>query len=124
MPPPSRLLRKLDPVFTANLKQKIAQDPHGPGVSPAAVMCKNVTRKEQLEERIKDIYLYEVLGGLHRVSAKQQLSEEFPDSSEYSSVLAFVYIGLTDEEALWLACKHNVSGHFNHYMTHRDYVSA
>ena len=124
MPPPSRLLRKLDPVFTENLKQKIVQDPHGPGVPPAAVMCKDVTRKEQFEERLKDIYLYEVHGGLHGVSAKQQLSSEFPDSSEYSSVHAFVYIGLTDEEALRLACKHNVNGHFNHHMTHRDYVSV
>ncbi len=38
-------------------------------------------------------------------------------------VLAEVYIGLTDDESLCLASRHNVNGHFVHKMTHRDYVS-
>ena len=39
------------------------------------------------------------------------------------SVTCNVYVGLDDEEALWLATRHNSNGHFHHAMTHREYVS-
>ena len=41
----------------------------------------------------------------------------------YSSCLAFVYCGLDDQECLRLSARHNMNGHFNHKMRHRDYVS-
>lgn len=41
----------------------------------------------------------------------------------FKVVSCHVYVGLTDEEALWLASRHNANGHFQHQMTHRDYVS-
>ena len=122
-PPLCRLLRKVDPVFVASLKARIASDPHATGVPPAAVICHDVSHKDDFEKRLMNVYMYEVQGGLHGVTARQQLAEEFPESQEYKSVLAFVYVGLTDEEALRLATKHNINGHFNHQMTHRDYVS-
>lgn len=38
--------------------------------------------------------------------------------------MATIDCGLTDEEALRLATRHNTNGHFNHSMTHQDYVST
>lgn len=72
------------------------------------------------QERHKDLYRYEVNGGLHGVKARQLLSSDDPI---FSMVQAIVYVGLTDEEALRLAMRHNKNGHFNHRLTHRDYVS-
>ena len=69
------------------------------------------------------MYMYEVHGGLHGITAKQELANKYPDSQQYKSMLAHVYIGLSDEEALRLATRHNINGHFNHHLTHRDYVS-
>ena len=38
-------------------------------------------------------------------------------------VLCEVYVRLKyDEEALWLASRHNTKGHFNHRMSHHNYV--
>ena len=91
-----------------------------PGIPPLAVTCKNVEKKEFFKERHKDLYRYEVNGGLHSVKARQGLVNENPI---FSTVQAVVYVGLSDEEALRLASRHNTNGHFNHRMTHRDYVS-
>ena len=121
-PSPSRLLRKIDTVFVENLKRRLQNDPNGPGVPPVAVSCKSVAKKELFKERLKNVYRYEVHGGLHGVKARQSLLDENPSQPEYSTVDAVVYVGLTDEEALRLASRHNFNGHFNHKMTHRDYV--
>ena len=40
----------------------------------------------------------------------------------FQTAKAMIYCGLTDEEALRVASRHNVNGHFNHLMTHHDYV--
>ena len=54
--------------------------------------------------------------------AKQQLSQEYPDNPFYASVLADVYVGLTDEEPFRLAQRHNLNSHFVHKVSHRDLV--
>lgn len=60
-------------------------------------------------------------GGLHGAKARQALLSDY---SGYSHVHCIVYCGLTDEEALRLAARHNINGHYNHKMTHRDYVRS
>ena len=98
-------------------------DPSAPGVPPPAVACKNVDKKESFKKQLQDAYQYEVQGGLHSVSAQQSILEENDAfAKDFSKVYALVYINLTDEEALRVASRHNINGHFNHKMTHRDYV--
>ena len=123
-PESSRLLRKIDDLFVESLKQRLKQDPSGPGVPPLAVVCKTVTKKEAFQDRLKDVYRYEVQGGLHGAKARQALFSENPEMTMYARAYCTVYCGLSDEEALRLASRHNVNGHFIHKMTHRDYVST
>ncbi len=59
-------------------------------------------------------------GSVHGIKARQVLNSE---GSMLKVVACHVYAGLTDEESLWLASRHNANGHFHHNMTHRDYVS-
>lgn len=113
----------LDQQFVKNLKLKMLEDPTGPGVPPVAVLCCSVSEKEMFSERLKDVYKYEVLGGQHTPTARSELKKEHPDSLLFSNVLAGIYVGLTDDESLRLAARHNINGHFIHKMTHRDYVS-
>lgn len=119
----TRLIRSLDTQFLKLLKKKIAKDPSGPGVPPVAVLCTNVHEVAQYKEEYKHIYKYEVLGGQHTSVAKTELHQENPDNPHFGEVLAEIYVGLTDDEALRLASRHNTNGHFIHTMTHWDYVS-
>ena len=94
------------------------EDSTGIGIPPFAVVCKNVNEKSNFQARLKDVYKYEVHGGLHGLRARQELNEVT------SPVWCEVYVSLNDEEALWLASRHNANGHFNHKMSHRNYVSV
>ena len=67
--------------------------------------------------------MIEVLGGQHTAMARQKVSAEYPGNTILKHILAEVYVGLSDDEALRLASCHNINGHFVHKMTHRDYVS-
>ena len=123
-PRESRLLREADPTFILNLKAKMLSDPSAPGATPMAVLCKDVDLLTDFNMKYKSVYKYEVLGGLHTLVAKEQLIEEHPDNPFFQVVLADVYVGLTDEEALRLAQRHNLNSHFVHKVTHRDLVSG
>ena len=48
--------------------------------------------------------------------------EKDPENPFFKVALADVYIGLTNEEALRLAQRHNNNSHFVHKITHRDLV--
>ncbi len=105
-------------MFVDALKTRLKEDSTGIGIPPLAVACKDVRTKELFQERLKDVYRYEVHGGVHGIKARQVLNSEGSMHAESS-----LYAGLTDEESLWLASRHNANGHFHHNMTHRDYVS-
>ena len=96
-------------------------DPSAPGATPMALLCQEVS---DFNPRHKNVYRYEVLGGLHTYMAKSQLVREYPENPFYKMVMAEVYLGLTDEEALRLAQRHNINSHFVHRVTHRDLVSV
>ena len=113
----------MDSVFLKELKKKIAKDPSGPGVPPVAVLCTSVQEVSQFSNRLRKVYKYEVLGGQHSSTARAELYKEYPDNSMFRDILAEIYVGLTDDEALRLASRHNVNGHFIHTMNHWDYVS-
>lgn len=118
----SRLLREPDPIFISNLKDNMLRDPAGPGAAPLALFCMDKTATGEFNPKHKTVYKYEVLGGLHTFLAKSQLAQEVPDDL-YMFVNADVYVGLTDDEALRLAVRHNQNSHFTHKVTHRDLVS-
>ena len=98
-------------------------DPSAPGSTPMAVLVKDMDGIGEFNEKYRNVYKYEVLGGLHTMVAKQQLSEEYPENPFFKSVLAEVYVGLSDEESLRLV-RHNTTSHFVHKVTHREMVST
>ena len=114
----SRLIRSLDKLFLKHLKEKMADDPSSPGVPPIAALCKDVQHTADFSKCLKGVYKYEVLGGQHTSQARIELHQEQPDNPLFTTILAEVYVGLTDNEALRLSSRHNVNGHFIHKMTH------
>lgn len=121
-PAQSCLLRKVDNVFVEGLKMRLKEDPSGPGVPPLAIVCKDVG-KEMFQYRHKDVYQYEVLGGLHGAKARQALLTEHPEETVYAHVHCMVYCGLTDEEALRLASLAYVSMYTEEYWTSLNFCS-
>lgn len=122
-PKRSRLLREGDTTFISHLKKRMLADPAAPGACPMAVLCKDMQDLNDFQARYKDVYTYEVLGGLHSLLCKQQLSVEHPETSFFKVAIAEVYVGLNDEQSLRLARRHNDNSHFVHRLTHRDLVS-
>ena len=122
-PRESRLLRVADNIFVEKLKEKMILDPSAPGATPMAVLCRDLTKTEQFNEKFLNVYKYEVLGGLHTLKAKHQLIEEYPENPFYQQAIAEIYVHLSDEQALRLAQCHNLNSHFVHKITHRDLVS-
>ena len=106
------MLPKVDPICVDSLKKWLQEDPSGPGVPPIAILCKNIGTKEAFKSQLKEIYRYEVLGGLHGVKARQSLLAEKLFSTELSTVHA--HVRLSDEDALRLATRHIKNGHYNH----------
>jgi hypothetical protein len=66
------------------------------------------------------MYKYEVLGEQHTSQARAELHHEQPNNPLYTTILAEVYVGLSDDEALRLASRHNGNGHYIHKTTHWD----
>ncbi len=118
-----RCLRTVDTVFVDELVKKFTKDPSAPGVPPIAVLCISVNSLEEFETKRVDAYKYELLGGQHTALARRIVAAKSPENTLLQTVLAEVYVGLTDDEALRLASRHNTNSHFIHKMTHRDYVS-
>ena len=117
-PKESRLIRDPDDTFIHNLKMKMTYDPAAPGATPMTVLCKDIEDWAEFNEKSKNVYKYEVLGGVHTFMAKQKLMEEDPQNPFFKVALADVYIGLTNEEVLCLAQRHNNNSHFVHKITH------
>ncbi len=92
-------------------------------MSNGCPICKDMSSPGEFNPKHKNVYKYEVLGGLHSLICKTQLSMEQPENPFFKVALADVYVGLTDEQALRLARRHNDNSHFVHKMTHRDLVS-
>ena len=118
-----RCIRPVDQMFLQALVKKFEKDPSAPGVPPVAVLCTSVNKREEFSNKRKDAYRYEVLGGQHTALARREVCKKHPDDMLLQRILSEVYVGLRDDEALRLASRHNINGHFVHKMTHRDYVS-
>ena len=71
----------------------------------------------------KESYQYETLGGNNSRAAVQALYEENEDVQTFRTRLVSVYSGLTDDQALILASKHNKTTAFHHQMSTIERVS-
>ena len=96
-------------------------DPSSPGVPPIAVLCKDV---QQSTKRLKSIYKYEVLGWQYMSPVRAEFHQEQLNNPHFITILAEVYVGLSDNDALYLASMHNINEHIIHKMTYWDYVST
>lgn len=101
-------IRLVDETFLKVLVKRFENDPSAPGVPPVAVLCTSVTSRSHFDITRKGAYRYEVLGGQHTTLVRQEVSSKDPENMLLKYILAEIYVGLSDDEALRLASRHNI----------------
>ena len=87
------------------------------------MLVRGIRKKEEFQTDKLEEYEYEVLGGTHVMLASKHLHQKYPDNQSYQGCVAIIYVGLSDEEALWHAM-HNNTGAFRHQLTYKDEVNT
>ncbi|XP_068676680.1 uncharacterized protein [Montipora foliosa] len=121
MPPKERQIRTVDDRFLKDLIKSMEELPSG-NYEALFVLVKGIKNKEEFNVDKVEQHEYEVLGGTHVMLATKQLNEMYPDNQSFQGRVARIYIGLSDQEALWLGAMHNNTGAFRHQLTYRDEV--
>lgn len=112
--------------------------------TPLAVLCKDahIEETDNFNPAHKKVYKNKVLGSLHGTVAQQELLQDYPGKGTWNNIVQYLKIDTnliyskhsSNTQAMnstvpWQmmsACdlaRHNINGHFNHAMTHCDYVS-
>ena len=121
LPPATRMIRQVDEVFKVQLKENMLKNPNG-SYEPLCLSVKGLENKSKFSTHNIGTYKFEVLGGTHNVLATQELFANDPTKTIFQGRYARLFVGLKDEEALWLASRHNITGCFRHEMTFQDEV--
>ena len=113
-PAPTRLLRPVDELFVESLKSAMKKNP-STDVAPMVGLVV-LPEGEKFDEKHKESYQYETLGGNNSREALQALVQE-DENPVFRTRLVSVYQGLTDAEAFRLAARHNQATALHHDMT-------
>ena len=119
-PSSNRCLREPDRVFIDSLKKEMIHNPTTL-VSPIVGLVQ-LKANESFDSCHPQGYLYETIGRNNSRIALQELTIEYPNNDSFKTRLVAVYIGLSDEEAVRVAAKHNRATSFTHSMTTQDKV--
>ena len=122
MPPKLRQIRTVDDTFLKQLIQSMEELPSG-NYEALFVLVRGIRMKEEFQTDKLEEYEYEVLGGTHVMLASKHLHQKYPDNQSYQGRVARIYVGLSDQEALWLGAMHNNTGAFRHQLTYKDEVN-
>lgn len=86
------------------------------------VLVKGISNKNEWKAEEKDAYQYEVLGGTHLSLATKSLHAKYPENQYFSGRMCRVYVGLSDEQAVYLGAMHQQSSMFQHDVSYREEV--
>ena len=124
-PPEELLVREKSEKFIGSLKEEMLENPTR-DVQPLLCIVR-LKPDEEFDEKLKQGYMYETIGGNNSREAIQQLLREdsqLKKKKVYSHRLCSIYTRMTTELALRLASKHNRAAGFTHDMTTWDKVST
>ena len=116
------LIRKIDPAFLEKLQKDMEKEPEG-NYGLTFVLVKNCLKGEFNAEKLSE-YEYEVIGGLHNMTAAKALNNKYPVNVHFHGRHSRVYCGPKDEEALLLASRHNITAAMCHEMSFVEEVNV
>lgn len=119
-PNDTRLLRPEDPAFVEALKVEMLQNPT---ILVSPIIGVPILRTgQQYDKKHPCSYKYETIGGNHTRIALQDLMISHPHNNHFKSRMVAVYVGLSDEQVLRLAGRHNRATGYTHPITTQDKV--
>ena len=113
------MIRPIDEKFVD--LQEMTRMPEG-NYEALFILCKYCESKADFDTAKLHSYTYDVIGGAHNTTAAKKLNVQFPENPHYQFRYARIYVGLSDEEALWLGTRHNLTGEFRHSITFLEEV--
>ncbi|XP_068677168.1 uncharacterized protein [Montipora foliosa] len=84
------------------------------------VVSKGLSNKEEWKLKDKDSYSYEVLGGTHLSLATKVMHERQPNNSHFAGRMCRIYVGLSNEQAIYVGAMHQQSSMFQHEITYSE----
>lgn len=121
LPPKARQFRRVNENFVNSLEVEMQKNPSG-SYGSLFVLVKGISHKNQWKVEKKNSFQYEVLGGTHLSLATKQLHAKNPDNQHFSGRMCRVYVGLSDEQAIYLGAMHQQSSMFQHDISYREEV--
>ena len=122
LPPKCRQFRRVNENFVDSLEVEMQKNPGG-SYGSLFVLVKGISDKNEWQAKEKDSYQYEVLGGTHLSLATKKLHAKNPGNQHFSGRMCRVYVGLSDEQAIYLGAMHQQSSMFHHDISYREEVS-
>ncbi|CAB3987115.1 Hypothetical predicted protein, partial [Paramuricea clavata] len=113
------MLRDVDEVFLSQLQSNTEENANGV-YEPLFLNVKDLNKNDEFDKNMLSGYRYEVLGGTHNFLATKALASKHPDCETFKGRCAPLFVGLSDQEALWVATKHNKTGSFRHDISFQE----
>ena len=79
-------------------------------------------KKDEWKAKERDSFKYEVLGGTHLSLATKKLRAKNPDNQHFPGRMCRVYVGLTNQQAIYLGAMHQQSSMYQHDVSYREEV--
>ena len=121
LPPKGRQFRRVNEIFINSLEAELERNPAG-SYGALFVVAKGISNKQQWKYDQKDSFTYEVLGGTHLSLATQRMNKKQPNNPHFAGRMCRIYVGLSDEQAVYLGGMHQQSSMFQHDITYREEV--
>lgn len=121
LPSKTRQFRRVNDDFVRSLEVEMEKNPAGT-YGALFVVAKGISEKSKWQKECKDSFKYEVLGGTHLSLATKKMHKKYPENPHFSGRMCRVYVGLTDEQAVYLGAMHQQSSMFQHEITYREEV--
>ena len=113
---PSRMIQGLDELFVKKLERDMEKMREANyDIVFAIRTAKDITKADLNSENVAS-YTYEVIGGAHSTTAAQRL-HACKASRHFRKRCCRIYVGMKDEETMWLGSSHNQTGGCRHQMT-------
>ena len=113
--------RRVNDTFVDTLVKELVKEPNG-SYSALFVVPRGVASVDQFDAAKIDQYEYEVLGGTHLTLATKKMHEQHPENAYFKGRMANIYVGLNDEQAIYLGAMHQKCTSFSHGVTYREEV--
>lgn len=85
------------------------------------MLAKGISKKkEEGKAKERDSFKYEVLGGTHLSLATKKLRAKNPDNQHFPGRMCRVYVGLTNQQAIYLGAMHQQSSMYQHDVSYRE----